>query len=98
VLRHIVLVRSLDHRQVGEVIDALPMLIGKVPGLIDVVIGDNQSPHHQGYDRFFVLEFESVRALDGWANHPAHVPIRDALLRLSEMIVLDYAASTAHAR
>jgi antibiotic biosynthesis monooxygenase (ABM) superfamily enzyme len=89
-LRHIVLVKSDNRQEIDDVLATIPKLVGVVPGLVQVEVGQDVSGRSKGYDRLFVLDFENERALAGWTDHEAHQPIRQTLTRLAEMIVFDY--------
>jgi hypothetical protein len=75
----------------------MPSLLGRVPGLVDVTVARNLGQPHRGYDRLVILDFDSADSLAGWDVHPVHTPIRDTLLRLSEMIVFDLATGSSFA-
>lgn len=91
-IRHVVLIKSAFLSKVDEIIDEMPSLVGTIPGLTAVECGKNFSPRSQGYDRMFIMDFESRDQLAQWGPHPAHQPIRESLMQLATMIVIDYEA------
>lgn len=52
----------------------LEALVGVVPGLLDARVGANYNGGD--YDAALVSHFESPEALEGYANHPAHVAVK----------------------
>ncbi|MFI5911848.1 Dabb family protein [Dactylosporangium sp. NPDC051541] len=88
--RHIVLIKTAAPAEVRAILDTLPGLRGRVPGLVAVDVFGNASQYHRGFEQCFVMDFTDAGALAAWDDHPAHPPIRDALLRLSELVVVDH--------
>jgi antibiotic biosynthesis monooxygenase (ABM) superfamily enzyme len=91
-LHRIVLVKTERKEELAEVLENIPLLVGEVPGLVGAKVYEDFGGRSGGYDRMFVLEFADKNAMDGWAEHAAHVPIRSELRRLAEMIVFDHEA------
>ena len=65
---------------------------GTIPGLIDVVVGENLSPRGQGYSFAGLMRFEDRAACDAYATHPAHLALLEWLVPLIEPVELDFEA------
>jgi hypothetical protein len=65
---------------------------GRIPGLIDVAVGENMSPRGQGYTYAGLMRFADRGAYDAYATHPAHVALLDWLIPLIEPVELDFEA------
>lgn len=89
-IRRTVLIKSDHKNEIADVLARIPHLVEKVPGLVRAQAFEDIGGRSAGYDRLFVLEFTDKQAVDGWAEHSAHIPIRDALRALSDMLVFDH--------
>ena len=97
-IRHVVMWKvagATDHeRSVARttVKTAFESLRGRIPGMTHLEIGADFSAADYACDLILVAEFESREALDGYATHPEHARVRNALtgLRIARHQV-DYA-------
>ena len=55
---------------------------GKIPGLVCLEIGVDQSGVDYACDVVLYSEFESQQALDDYATHPEHLRVREEILGL----------------
>ncbi|KQS71773.1 stress responsive protein [Rhizobium sp. Leaf371] len=69
-------------------------LRGKVPGLLHLEVGLDQSRVDYACDVVLYTEFESQEALDAYASHPAHLRVKSELgqMRIARYQV-DYAVT-----
>ena len=65
---------------------------GRIPGLIDVAVGENLSPRGQGYTFAGLMRFTDRAACDAYATHPAHLALLEWLVPLIEPVELDFEA------
>ncbi|MBV9076022.1 MAG: Dabb family protein [Methylobacteriaceae bacterium] len=74
--------------------DAFEGLRGRVPGLLHLEVGSDESNVDYACDVVLYSEFESRAALSAYATHPAHLQVREALqgLRIARYQV-DYATA-----
>jgi hypothetical protein len=63
---------------------------GRIPGLIDVSVGDNLSPHGQGYALAGLMRFTDRAACDAYATHPSHLALLEWLVPLIDPVELDF--------
>lgn len=99
-IRHIVMwdVRGEtadEKRQAAEEIKRrFEALLGVIPGLLTLDIGLDTSRVSYACDVVLFSEFTDQAALDAYADHPAHLAVRDALkdMRIARHQV-DYAVS-----
>jgi heme-degrading monooxygenase HmoA len=104
-LKHIVMwnVRGDDAttraRHVAQVKAAFESLRGRVPGLLHLEVGVDESRIDYACDVVLYTEFDSREALAAYAEHPEHLRVKRALgdLRIARHQV-DYHASDAPAR
>ena len=69
-----------DRRSAAEFLRSrFEALRGEVPGLIHLEVGLDHSRVDYACDVVLYTEFESQEALDAYANHPAHLRVRDEL-------------------
>jgi Stress responsive A/B Barrel Domain len=70
-------------------------LRGRIPGLIHLEIGVDQSRIDYACDVVLYSEFESMQALTNYATHPEHLRVKDEVagLRIARHQV-DYAVCT----
>ena len=76
---------------------ALDNLRHKIPGLLDVSVGDNSSPEGlaKGFTHGFVMTFADEASRDGYLPHPDHEAVKAQLLRLLDggaagVVVMDW--------
>ncbi|AOJ21447.1 Dabb family protein [Burkholderia cenocepacia] len=97
-IRHVVMWKvagATDHERTAAratVKTAFESLRGRIPGMTHLEIGADFSAADYACDLILVADFESREALDGYATHPEHARVRDALtgLRIARHQV-DYA-------
>ncbi len=65
---------------------------GKIPGLIEVHVGQNQSLHGQGYTFAGVMRFQGKAACDAYVVHPQHQALLKWLKPLIDPVELDFLA------
>lgn len=84
-IRHIVMwrVRGDDAgeraRHAAEVKRAFESLRGRVPGLRHLEVGLDVSRADHACDVVLLTDFDSAEALHAYAEHPAHLKVRQAL-------------------
>jgi hypothetical protein len=65
---------------------------GKIPGLLEVHVGPNLSPHGQGYAFAGVMRFTGKAACDAYSVHPQHLALLQWLKPLIDPVELDFLA------
>jgi Stress responsive A/B Barrel Domain len=70
-------------------------LVGRIPGLLHLEVGVDQSGVDYACDLVLYTEFASRQALDAYAKHPEHMRVREELgdIRLARFQV-DYGPDT----
>ena len=68
-------------------------LQGKIPGLVETVVGVNTSPRGQGYEFGGVMKFADKASLDRYGPHPVHQELVSWLMPLIEPIEVDFELS-----
>ncbi|WP_367189494.1 Dabb family protein [Burkholderia sp. Ed8] len=61
---------------------AFESLRGRIPGMTHLEVGTDLGAADHACDLILVAEFESREALDGYATHPEHARVYDALTGL----------------
>jgi hypothetical protein len=80
-------------QQVNDCFSALKGMVGKIPGLEEVLCGPYESDEglNDGFTHGFVMTFESPEARDAYLPHPEHELVKDLVLpRLARIIVFDF--------
>ena len=65
---------------------------GKIPGLLEVHVGPNQSPHGQGYTFVGLMKFQGKSACENYVKHPMHQALLKWLRPLIDPVELDFLA------
>lgn len=65
---------------------------GKIPGLIEVFVGENLSPRGQDYTFAGLMKFPDRTAYDAYAIHSTHLTLLDWLVPLIDPVELDFEA------
>ncbi len=63
---------------------------GKIPGLLEVHVGQNVSTKGQGYTFAGVMKFTDKHALDAYVLHPQHQALLKWLVPLIDPVELDF--------
>ena len=97
-VRHIVVFKykpGASAEQIKQVTDAFVALQTKIPGIVSLEHGVNNSPekHNQGFTHVYQVTFTNAAARDAYLPHPAHKAF-GALLGtlgvLEDVFVVDY--------
>jgi hypothetical protein len=64
----------------------------KIPGLLEVHVGPNDSPRGQGYTFVGVMRFTGKAASDAYTTHPQHLALLEWLKPLIDPVELDFLA------
>ncbi len=95
-LRHIVCFKYQEGTaaaKIEEISRAFASLKGKIPGVIDFEMGENNSPedHAKGFTHCYVVTFKDEAARDGYLPHPEHKHFVSILKPVIEdVFVIDY--------
>lgn len=92
-LSHVVVVKLKDRssKNIESTRVLLDSLKGKIPGLRDLVVGIDVGRSKLAYDIVLVAKFDDVEGLQGYREHPLHVPVVNKLMELAESVaVVDY--------
>ena len=81
--------------QIDEVTAAFKALKNKIPGIISIEYGVNNSPENlnKGFTHVYLLTFTDVAARDAYLPHPEHKKFGELLTRLDvleEPFVVDF--------
>ncbi len=81
--------------QISEVTTAFKALKSKIPGIISIENGVNNSPENlnKGFTHIYLLTFKDVAARDAYLPHPDHKKFGDLLGRLGvleDVFVVDF--------
>lgn len=74
-IEHIVVFKvkdGLTDAQKEDVLNSIRSLKDRVPGIVDLQVGENFSERSQGFTHALVVRFVDRAALDGYLPHPAH--------------------------
>jgi len=58
--------------QIVQALHDIESLAAKVPGIIDIVTGENTSRYSEGYTHAILVRGEDQAAIDAYRNHPDH--------------------------
>jgi len=75
----------------AQAVKAILAFEGKIPGLIDVHVGHNDSPRGRGYTFVGAMRFTDKAAVDAYTIHPQHMALLDWLVPLIDPVELDFA-------
>ena len=83
-VRHVVLYSFVpEHPPEGRaaIVEGLVALVGVVPGLVAMKVGTDLGLMEGNFDLGIVADFVDAAAFDTYVAHPAHVEVRDTLIR-----------------
>ena len=64
-------------------------LKGRVPGVVEVVVGENFTDRAKGFTHGLLVTLESRAALEGYGPHPEHVAVAGPLKEDAELMAMD---------
>lgn len=67
-------------------------LQSQIPGILETVVGKNDSPRGQGYAIGGAMKFPDQAALEAYNVHPVHQDLLKWLVPLIDAIEVDFAA------
>lgn len=79
---------SDEHR--GRAISEIRRFSGKIPGLLELWVGENMSAHSSEYEIGGVMRFSNEHALAGFQKHPLRTDLWEWLLPLIEPIEVSF--------
>lgn len=65
---------------------------GKISGLLELHVGQNESPHGEGYAFGGMMRFTGKAAFEAYVVHPQHQALLKWLVPLIEPVELDFLA------
>lgn len=94
-VEHVVLFKTTPAatpEQKQRMIAELAALKEKIPGIVDLTVGENFSARNQGFDIGLVVRFVDRAALEVYLPHPAHRGCVDTYVApiKADVIVVDY--------
>ncbi len=93
-VEHIVLFEPKDDatdEQVRAAMDAIRELKGKIPGILDLKMGDNFTDRAPNVKQAAIVTLESKEALAGYGPHPEHQKVLALLnIAMSGWTVVDF--------
>jgi hypothetical protein len=97
-MRHVVLFKfkeGVTPEQIKSVEEAFRALPGKIPQIVDLEWGTNESPEGKadGFTHCFFLTFQNAKDRDAYLPHPAHKEFGKVLRpHIDKVLVIDYVA------
>lgn len=81
--------------EIEQVTQAFKALKGKIPGIVSLEYGENNSPEklNKGFTHIYLLTFENVAARDAYLPHAEHKKFGELLRKLDvleEPFVVDF--------
>jgi hypothetical protein len=85
-VRHVVLVRFKTQANVTEIFSALKMLQDKIPGILSISAGKDNSPEglQRGNTYGFTVDFVDTAARDAYLPHPEHQRVGAMIVAAAE--------------
>lgn len=92
-ITHVVLFRLIDRspESINRTKEALLDLKGKIPGLRRLEAGSDVLKSERSYDLALIARFDSLKDLEAYQVHPAHVEVVKYIAKVKESsIAVDY--------
>ncbi len=81
---------TVTDAQKQQAIEGILALQGKIPGLVETLIGHNISPRSQGYELGGIMKFSDRAAYEAYNDHPIHQQLLSWLVPLIEPLEVDF--------
>lgn len=76
--------------QKERAIREIQALQGKIPGLVETLVGRNISPRSQGYELGGVMKFAELANFEAYNDHPVHQRLLAWLMPLIDPVEVDF--------
>lgn len=83
---------GVTEEQMDRAATEIQNLQGKIPGILEVHVGRNNSPRSQGYAFGGVMKFPGRTSFEAYNAHPVHQKLLEWLVPLIEPMELDFEA------
>ncbi len=81
---------GVSQQRIEHHLSALSALPAEVPEIVSLNLGENFTDRAQGYTHGMLVVLESKEGLRAYADHPAHVPVANALREDASLMAMDY--------
>lgn len=90
-VKHIVLFKIKDKKDIQKGVDALLSMKGKIEGLLSIEVGVDFLQSERSYDIALTTTHTDRAALDFYQAHPAHQPVKEIMKAIRESsVAADY--------
>ena len=89
-ITHVVLIKpkvSTSHKELSAFLEHVQALQEKIPGILSISVGENQSDFHGGFTHGIIMRFVDDAHLQAHHAHPAHVAVVTELNRLCQQSI-----------
>lgn len=83
---------GVTEEQKDRMLREIKALEKQIPGILETVIGNNDSPRGQGYEIGGAMKFPDQAALEAYNVHPVHQELLKWLVPLIDAIEVDFPA------
>jgi hypothetical protein len=81
---------GVTEQQQSRMLQEIRALQRQIPGILETVVGRNDSPRGQGYAIGGVMKFPDKSALEAYNAHPVHQELLNWLLPLIDAVEVDF--------
>lgn len=83
---------DVTEEQKERMLREISALQKQIPGILETVVGKNDSPRGQGYEIGGAMKFPDKAAMQAYNAHPVHQALLKWLLPLIDPIEVDFSA------
>jgi heme-degrading monooxygenase HmoA len=88
---------AVTPEQINQTLRDVEALATKVPGIIDIAVGENTSKYSEGYTHVILVRGEDQAAIDAYRNHPDHAKVATAIEAMEDRGVgVDFSAELSY--
>jgi len=80
---------GVNESRKAEHLDGLRALQGKIPGVIDVKVGENFTDRAKGFTHGLLVTLTDRAALEAYGPHPEHAAVAGPLKEDAELMAMD---------
>lgn len=86
---------SATQEQISQALKEVEALASKVPGILDIVTGENTSKYGEGYTHAILVRGENQAAIDAYRNHSDHAKVAAVIEAMEDKgIGVDFSTET----
>jgi hypothetical protein len=75
---------AVSQQAIAQALADVASLANKIPGIIEIVTGENTSKYSEGYSHVILVRGENQAAIDAYRAHPDHATVAQTIAAMED--------------